>query len=67
MNSEPLMTADQIADYMQVPKSYIYKLTHKNRIPFIKVGGKNGKYIRFRISDIEKWLTQSGISPVDNP
>ncbi len=54
-----LLTAEQVAQYMQVPKSYIYKLTHQNRIQFIKIGGRGGKYIRFRQSEIDNWLMNS--------
>ena len=49
----------EIADvsaYLQVPVSSIYKMTARKapvRIPHIRIGGK----LRFRQSDIDRWLT----------
>ena len=45
-----------VAAYLQVPASAIYKMTARKaavRIPHIRLGGK----LRFRRSDIDRWLT----------
>ena len=47
-----LLTVQEICDLLQVPKTYIYWLTHTKRIPFIKMQG----HLRFRQSEIDEWL-----------
>ena len=49
---QPLMTLQELCDYLKVKKSYVYHLTHTGRIPFIKLGN----HIRFRRSDIDGWI-----------
>jgi len=47
-----LLTAQQVADYLQMPISSLYDLTHRRAIPFIKLGGR----LRFRLVEIDEWL-----------
>ena len=47
-----LLTVQEICDLLQVPKTYVYWLTHRKRIPFIKMQG----HLRFRESAIDEWL-----------
>lgn len=47
-----LMTAKQLADFLNMPLSSIYSLTHQRGIPFIKINQR----LRFRPSEIEDWL-----------
>jgi len=51
---EQLLTVQQVADRLQVRKSWIYNRRHSHSLPFptIKVGG----FLRFRRSDVESWL-----------
>jgi excisionase family DNA binding protein len=52
---EPILTSEQVAERLQIKTSTVYELTrrHKARpMPVLKVG----KYLRFRWSDIERWL-----------
>jgi excisionase family DNA binding protein len=49
---ERLLTPKQIAEKLGVAVSTIYQWTHTEFIPHIKVG----RFVRFRESDIEKWL-----------
>ena len=49
---ERLLAPKQIAEKLGVAVSTIYQWTHTEFIPHIKVG----KFVRFRESDIEKWL-----------
>jgi excisionase family DNA binding protein len=45
----------QVAAYLQIPVSSIYKMTARHpttRIPHIRIGGK----LRFRQADIDRWL-----------
>ena len=47
-----LLTVDQVAEKLQVPKSWIYERTRHNAIPVRKVG----KYLRFDEAEIDDWV-----------
>ena len=47
-----VMTIDDLAAYIQVSKSSIYKLAQEGRVPAQKVG----KHWRFRKAVIDEWL-----------
>lgn len=47
-----IMTVSEVADYMRVHSSTIYRLVRENKIPAIKVGNQ----WRFRKNLIDKWL-----------
>lgn len=47
-----LLTIQEICELLKVPKTYIYWLTHRKKIPYIKMQG----HLRFRESAIDKWL-----------
>ncbi|MCC2278511.1 helix-turn-helix domain-containing protein [Streptomyces sp. ET3-23] len=47
-----LMTVDDVADYLDVPKSWVYGNWRTRAIPFRKVG----QSLRVRPSDLEKWF-----------
>ena len=49
-----LLTVDQVADLLAVPKSWIYGRSHAGTLPFPAV--KVGCYLRFRQSDIKEYL-----------
>lgn len=49
---EQLLTPQQIAEKLGVAVSTIYQWTHTGFIPHIKLG----RFVRFRESDINKWL-----------
>ncbi len=49
---EKLLTVEEIAEYLKLRPSTIYQWTHQGFIPHIKVGNR----VRFKISQIEKWL-----------
>ena len=54
MKAEPesIMTIDEVADYLKIPKSTMYKLAQEGSIPCQKVG----RHWRFRKNTINKWL-----------
>lgn len=56
---DELLTSKELARYLQLPLSGVYDLTHQRRIPFIKIGSR----LRFRQSDVEKWLERQTASP----
>ena len=51
-NLEKLLTIQEVCELLNVPKSYVYYLTHKRDIPHFKIYG----HLRFRQSHIEEWL-----------
>ncbi|MEU4211188.1 helix-turn-helix domain-containing protein [Streptomyces sp. NPDC026206] len=47
-----LMTVDEVADYLDVPESWVYGNWKTREIPFRKVG----QSLRCRPADLERWL-----------
>ena len=47
-----LLTIKEVCELLKVSKTYIYWLTHRNKIPYIKMQG----HLRFRRSAIDDWL-----------
>lgn len=55
-NAEPLLTAAQLAEFLNVPLSYITEKTRyrtMNPIPALRLGART---VRFRLSDVQVWL-----------
>lgn len=50
-----VMTIDDLAEYLQVSKSSLYKLVQGGKVP----GQKVGKHWRFSRAVIERWLARS--------
>ena len=49
---ERLLTVQDICELLGVPRSYVYRLTHTKRIPYMKIQG----HLRFRRAHIDEWL-----------
>ena len=47
-----VMTLNEVADYLRIPRSTVYKLVREGRIP----GQKVGRQWRFRRAIVEQWL-----------
>ncbi len=47
-----LLTVEEVCELLKVSKTYIYWLTHRQKIPYIKMQG----HLRFRRSAIDNWL-----------
>ena len=48
------MTVSEIADFLKVPKSWVYERTRlfgNDRLPHIRLG----KYLRFSVSEVMAW------------
>ena len=58
-NAEPI-NFETASNYLSISKSYLYKLTSKNQIPYYK---PNGKKIYFEKSELNKWLLKNRIKP----
>jgi excisionase family DNA binding protein len=52
--TEPLMTADEVAALLRVPRSSIYEYARRRRAPLPSVG--IGRHRRFVREDLERWL-----------
>lgn len=50
-----VMTIDQLAEYLQIPKSTIYKLVQDGKVP----GKKVGRQWRFHRDVIDGWLAEA--------
>jgi excisionase family DNA binding protein len=62
--AEPVWLVADVAAYLQVPVSSVYRMTGRAaglRIPHIRLAGR----LRFRRSDIDQWLTLLTVSNVD--
>ncbi len=56
-----LLTAEQVGELLNVPKSWVYERTRRrvrDRIP----GFRLGKYWRFREADVIDWLERQRVS-----
>lgn len=53
---ENLWTVTETAGHLKVSPKTIYDWVHKRQIPFVKVN----RLVRFRLSEIEKWLLKGG-------
>ena len=49
-----VMTIDELAVYLKIPRSTLYKLVREGQIPRQKVG----RHWRFRKETIDRWLDQ---------
>lgn len=51
--AERLLSAQELADYLEVPVKTIYTWRHRNTGPR---GFRIGKHLRFQWCDVESWL-----------
>jgi len=57
-SSEPILTIQQVVERLQLKPSTVYELTRRRSghpLPVLRPG----KFLRFRWSEIEKWLDES--------
>jgi excisionase family DNA binding protein len=63
MDSE-FLTAEEVAEYLRLPLSTVYKLVQDKRLPGFKVG----KHWRFRKETIQRWIVEKeGLSGNEDP
>lgn len=54
-DNDPLLTVDELAAYLSIPKQSVYILRHRRKAPpAIKFGGT----VRFRKSAVDAWLQE---------
>jgi excisionase family DNA binding protein len=47
-----LLTADQVAEQLQVPKTWVYRAARGGSLPSVPCG----RYVRFHPDDLAKWI-----------
>lgn len=57
-----VLTFEEGCEFTGLSKTYMYKLTHRNKIPFFKPHGKN---IYFSREELEKWLMKNPIKTAE--
>ena len=62
ISQEEVMTVEDVADYLRVPRSSVYKLAQSGELP----GRKVGKHWRFHRKTMEIWLTDNQIETNSN-
>ena len=62
LTSKKVLTFDEAAKFTGLSKSYLYKLTSQQRIPFFK---PTGKLVYFDREELETWLSQNRIGTVE--
>jgi excisionase family DNA binding protein len=55
--TRPLATAEQVSQYLGIPVNTLYQWRLRRTGP---VGLRIGRHLRYRWSDVEKWLDQQG-------
>jgi excisionase family DNA binding protein len=53
---EPLLTADEVAQLLAVPRSSVYEYARRQHAPL--PGLRIGRHLRFHRSDVELWLAE---------
>lgn len=54
--SEPLLTADEAARLLRVPRSTLYELVRSRGLPHIRIGARG---LRFTRSDLDEWIAEN--------
>lgn len=55
-----LITPEELASILRMSKPSVYRLIEQRKIPFYKISGS----LRFKLSDIEKYINSSRIDAV---
>ncbi len=57
---DEMLTYDQVAILLNVPKNTLYSWRSRGLIPYVRVGRR---LIRFRRSELEAWLAEKSVYP----
>ena len=60
--TKEVLTSDEAAQYLGISKSYLYKMTMKQKIPHYK---PMGKMVYFYRKELEQWVLANRISTAD--
>ncbi|MCX5825318.1 MAG: helix-turn-helix domain-containing protein [Deltaproteobacteria bacterium] len=56
--SDSVLTIQELAAYLKIPKSTLYKLVREGKIPAQKIG----RHWRFRKEAIDRWLEEMWVN-----
>lgn len=56
LQQKEIMSLEEAQEYLDVSKSYLYKLTSRGEITYFK---PNGKLIYFKKIDLDQWMLQN--------
>jgi len=59
MQPPEVLSIDELAEYLKVSKSSLYKLAQQGKVP----GQKVGKHWRFSKEAVDRWLTEGQPEP----
>ena len=54
---QPLMTVDEVSDFLRVPVHTLYRWRGNGYGP---AGRKIGKHLRYRPEDVDAWVAEQG-------
>lgn len=54
--SAPLLTSDEAARLLRVPRSTLYELVRSRGLPHVRIGDRA---LRFTRADLEEWIAQN--------
>ncbi|RMH09236.1 MAG: helix-turn-helix domain-containing protein [Nitrospirae bacterium] len=57
MFNDAILTIDDVAAFLKIPKSSVYKLIHEAGLPAHRVG----KHFRLVQGEVTEWLKQGGL------
>lgn len=60
--AKPFLTVEELASYLGVKTSYVYKMTHNREIPYYKPGGK---MVYFDRKEIDEWVLSQRVATAD--
>ena len=55
-DGQRLLTAEQVAERWQVPRSMVYRLAREGKLPTVAIG----RYYRFRVAALVEWEQGGG-------
>lgn len=63
IQQKEILTIDEVAEFLGLSKSRVYKMTSNREIPYYKPGGK---VTYFNRQDLEQWILSSRISSISD-
>lgn len=54
--AQPLLTADEAARLLHVPRSTVYELVRSRSLPHVRIGERG---LRFTRTDLERWVGEN--------
>jgi excisionase family DNA binding protein len=53
--NQPLLTAEQVAALLAVPKTRVWSMSRRGEIPTVRIGPRE---VRYRPEDLETWIAR---------